>query len=366
MLVFKGFIKDVKYVANLTATLEPYALENFDINRAKPSGLIQTPMDTLAFSKWVSPKPTRSYPFERVYNTYNAQKVITVIPIIKDEGIDGDSDFVSYKTFSWMNLLNIYVVLGYYSSATKRPGTVRKITNQTFDPDFVREQIEAITRYKQSALHWNRTLLKEQFTNILERSIHSYQAISDQTSVPVHDYSARLSSYLKNLETYQQTSLSASRRAAHRETSVSHALETVDASQKYVLEIENYLGGVYSLSPDGIALEGITWIILESKNTSKGKLPQVSDIKDGLFKLILFSNLDRLECNGIDVPFTTRLQLTASAIQGRLVMPCASSVVDGFLQRNSFNASQKKTIHLLNSEAASNPKLEIVIESNSS
>jgi hypothetical protein len=364
MLVFKGFIKDVKYHAQLTPTLESYALDGFDINNVKTSGLVQIPMDTLAFSKWVSPKPTRSYPFERVYNTYNGQKIVTVIPIIKDEGIDGDSDFVSYKTFSWMNLLNIYVVLAYYSSATKRPGAKQKITNQKFNADFVRGQIEAITHYKQSALHWNRTLLKEQFTNILQLAVESYQAISAKTSVQVHNYTGRLTTYLKDLETYQQTSLNASRRAAQRETKVNHVLETVDASQKYVLEIENYLGGVYSLSPDAIKLEGATWIILESKNTSKGRLPQLSDIKDGLFKLILFSNLDRLECNGDMVVFSTRLQLTGNGIQGRLVMPCFTDIVDQFLQNNRFNESQEKTLHLLNQETQANPKLEIVVESN--
>ena len=362
MPIFKGFIKDVKYQAKLTPALESYDLKGFNINNVKTSGLIQTPVGTLAFSKWVSPKPTRSYPFERVYNTYNGQKIITIIPIIKDEGIDGDSDFVSYKTFSWMNLLNIYVVLAYYSSATKRSGAAQKITYQEFDSDFVREQIEAITCYKQSALHWNRTLLKEQFTNILQLAIDAYQTISAKTGVQVRSYAGRLTSYLQDLETYQQNSLDASRRAAKRETNVNHALETVDASQKYVLEIENYLGGVYSLSPDAIKLEGATWIILESKNTSKGRLPQLSDIKDGLFKLILFSNLDRLDCNGVTVAFATRLQLTGIGIQGHLVMPCSTTIVEQFLQNNRFNESQKETLRLLNQEAQSNPKLEIVVE----
>jgi hypothetical protein len=364
MPVFKGFIKDVKYHANLTSMLESYGFEQFDINETKSVGLVQTSRGTLAFSKWVSPKPTRSYPFERIYNTYNNQKIITIIPIIKDEGIDGDSDFISYKTFSWMSLLNVYVILAYYSSASKRPGAKQKITNQKFDVDFIRDQIDAITQYKQSALHWNRTLLKDQFTNILKLAIRSYQEISVKTRVGVHDYSKRLSDYLKDLEAYQKNSLDASRRAAHRETSVNHALEVVDASQKYVLEIENYLGGIYSLSPDAIVLEAGTWIILESKNTSKGKLPQLSDIKDGLFKLILFSNLDRLDCDGVAVEFKTRLQLTGNDIQGQLKMPCSENNVEQFLRNNTFSKTQQITTKLLNQEAQSNPKLEILIESN--
>jgi hypothetical protein len=364
MPVFKGFIKDVKYHANLTPMLESYGFAQFDINEAKSVGLVQTSRGTLAFSKWVSPKPTRSYPFERIYNTYNNQKIITIIPIIKDEGIDGDSDFISYKTFSWMSLLNVYVILAYYSSASKRPGVKKKITNQKFDTNFIRDQIDAITQYKQSALHWNRTLLKDHFTNILGLAINSYQEISAKTGVSVHDYSRRLNDYLQDLEAYQKNSLDASRRAAHRETSVNHALEVVDASQKYVLEIENYLGGIYSLSPDAIALEDTTWIILESKNTTKGKLPQLSDIKDGLFKLILFSNLDRLDCDGVAVEFKTRLQLTGNGVQGQLTMPCSEGTIEQFVHNNAFSKTQQTTLNLLNKEAQSNPKLEILVESN--
>jgi hypothetical protein len=283
---FRGFVKDVKYNARLTALLPNYELEHFDINAVASAGQLEIPNGVLAYSKWVSPKPTRSYPFERIYNTYNGQKIITIIPIVKDEGLDGDRDFISFKTFSWMSLLNIYVVLAYYSSATKRQGTLQKITNQQFDAAYVRQQITAITHYRQSALHWNRTLLEQQFTRLLQTALNQYQEISVQTGVLVHGHSSKIETLLAGLPIYQQTSLDASRRAAKRETQVSHALEIANASQKHLLEIENYLGGVYSLAPDGIVFENNKYVILESKNTSKGRLPQLSDIKDGLFKLI--------------------------------------------------------------------------------
>lgn len=40
--------------------------------------------------------------------------------------------------------------------------------------------------------------------------------------------------------------------------------------------------------------ENGVYLIQESKNTSSDLLPKLSDIQDGLFKLILFSNLDSL------------------------------------------------------------------------
>lgn len=363
---FRGFIKDVTYQAKLTSFLDMYSLDDFDINTAHSSGQIQAPFGVLSFSKWVSPKPTRSYPFERLYNTYNGQKIITVIPVLKDEGADGDRDFIAFKTFSWMSLLNIYVVLAYYSSATKRQGTKQKITDQLFEPDFVRQQIIEITHYKQSALHWNRTILEEKFIPTLQKAVQKYQEIALITKVQVHGHSSKIDKLLEGLETYKQVSLAASRQAAYRETRVNHALEMADSIDKYVLEVENYLGGVYSLSPDGLILENNCWVIIESKNTTKGRgrLPQLSDIKDGLFKLILFSNLDRLECDGFAVDFTTRLQLTGNNIQGQLQMPCAVEVVEQFIANNSFLSAEETTLRNLNLESQTNARLEIVVKSN--
>ena len=90
--MFVGFIRGIIYRPLLGGNLTEYNLDEFDINKAKSSGLIHAQDNRVAYSRWVSPKRTRSYPFARIYNTYNSEKVITIIPIIKDEGIDGDLD----------------------------------------------------------------------------------------------------------------------------------------------------------------------------------------------------------------------------------------------------------------------------------
>lgn len=118
-LELTGFIKDVVYSAHLTKPLAAFDFADFDINSVSNSGLLKIGETQVAFSKWVSPKRTRTYPFERIYNTLNSSKIITIIPIIKDEGADGDLDKIQYSTFSWMNLLNVYIVLGYYHKAEK-------------------------------------------------------------------------------------------------------------------------------------------------------------------------------------------------------------------------------------------------------
>lgn len=190
ILHFTGFIKNVSYTTFLDQNLEEMNLENFDVNQAKAYGLIQSARMEVAYSKWVSPKRTRSYPFARIYNTYNTSKVITIIPVIKDEGKDGDRDRIQYSTISWMNLLNIYIVLGYYETAEKshKKGqeNKNKLAKQQFNNQFIKAQIQEVLAYRQSALNWNKNLFEERFTEIFEHALNCYDVIAQQTGVLIH------------------------------------------------------------------------------------------------------------------------------------------------------------------------------------
>lgn len=82
----KGKITGIKYKVILSDDLKNFDIKKFDINAAPSACLLKDNKHSFAISKWVSPKRTRSYPFERVYNTLHISKKITVIPIVKDEG----------------------------------------------------------------------------------------------------------------------------------------------------------------------------------------------------------------------------------------------------------------------------------------
>ena len=109
----KGLVKGVSYDTYLNQKkLTEYDIAQFDVNKAKTCGLINlgTSGNNLAFSKWVSPKRTRTYPFQRIYNTLGlSTKKVTIIPVIKDEGAAGDNDRINAMTFSWMNLMNVHM-----------------------------------------------------------------------------------------------------------------------------------------------------------------------------------------------------------------------------------------------------------------
>ncbi|MEH2312693.1 MAG: hypothetical protein V7K35_15125 [Nostoc sp.] len=374
ILHFTGFIKGVTYKTYLDKNLNKISLDVFNVNKEKGYGLIKSPTTEIAYSKWVSPKRSRTYPFARVYNTYNSSKVITIVPVIKDEGEDGDIDRIQYSTISWMNLLNIYIVLAYYETAKKSTKkdqiNKNKLSNQKFANDFVKFQIIEILAYHQSALHWNKNLFEERFTQTFEKALDSYDFISNQTGVIIHSREG-LDKYLHKIreefEEFKNISLKASQSASKREALTSHKLEYLVNGLKATFSIENYLGGIYYLTPDEIIFENNMYIIQESKNTSKASLPNLPDIQDGLFKLILFSNLDSLKLDGQQVLFFTKLKLTGNNVVGSIVFPDASlEELECFLEVNikNFNKNQKLVIKKLALEAQNNQKLKIEVSSN--
>ncbi len=358
-----GFIKNVRYEAHLTEPLREYSLDGFDINEASSYGVLTHSTTQIGFSKWVSPKRTRSYPFERIYNTFNCSKSITVIPVIKDEGQDGDLDKIQFSTISWMNLLNVYIVLGYYETAEKNASASQKhrqkLTKQRFNAEVINNQIRDIFAYKQSALHWNKHLFETQFANTFRKALEGYQAISQKVGVTIHNQEA-LYTYLTNIsadfEQFKALSLKGSQSASNRELHTHHALELLSDGEKATFALENYLGGVYYLTADEVFYENKALIIQESKNSTRGFLPSLSDIRDGLFKLILFSNIDELRLNDAPTPFQTRLKCTAQQLRGTLNLPCSNAEIQAFVSIPEHKGLSKKIelLQKLNAEAQGN------------
>jgi hypothetical protein len=371
VLTFDGFVSNVQYTACLAEKLPEYDFCDFDINKARPCGKIIVPDGSVAYSKWVSPKRMRSYPFARLYDILNAPKRITVIPVLKDEGVDGDLDRIQFSTISWMNLFDIYIVLAYYESAIRNSRSGQsgrnKISKQSFSPDFVERQILDILKYKNSALHWNFNLLETSFVDIYRKALDSYQVISRQTGIKMHDRKAQekyLEKVKANFDDFKNLSLSGSKNASIREAAVVHHNEHLSDGSKVRLNIRNYLGGVYYLTADEVIKEGDRYVIQESKNSTKGSLPSLDDIKDGLFKIALFSNIDALLLEGQKVDFTVRLKLTGKDIYGTLFMPCSSCELDRFITENRLNERRAKVIRGLYDECLYNKRIQIHIAPN--
>ena len=313
-----GKIKGMRYKPFLCRTLPRYTWSDFDSALAKESGFVlELEKDNeLMVSSWVSAKRTRSYPYARVYDTLSfAGKKITIIPIFKDEGKDGDRDFLQWDTISLMSLLGVYVIISYYKSAEKsaKYGNKKgnKITNQRFDTEQIKMEIKNLLSYQSDALHWNLEQI-DKIGKVGERALTSYGLISRETGVEMSsEYSGRrrIKKLQEDKKIFMEHSRFLAERAQRREGGFTQINENVDGS-KAILTITNYLKGNYFFTCDEFKIIINDAYLIEAKNTRTNKLPSSADIKDGLMKMILFVNLKNVMVDGKEYVVKPVLKLT--------------------------------------------------------
>lgn len=104
------------------------------------------------------------------------------------------------------------------------------------------------------------------------------------------------------------------------------------------ITIQNYLGGFYYFTSDEIEIKGNDVYLIEGKHSKNHSLPSLGDIKDGLLKMILFTNLVDVKMNSKNYNSIAVLKLT---------------VENHFLENNLSN-SQKEMLLILQKEAKAN------------
>ncbi|MEA5469281.1 hypothetical protein [Spirulina sp. 06S082] len=289
-----GAIQGIQYQVMIIQKMRTSKLNTFDINDAPSSCIVQDDVNEIAISKWVSPKRTRSYPYARVYDTIKKNKRATVIPVIKDEGIDGDRDFLQWDTISLMSLLEVPIIFSYYDSAIKNTSYENKVTNLKFNQDWVKIKIYELSNYQSSALHWNLKEIREIFSQVVDLQIQGYTKINAETGVEFHSeagFKRFQKNLTNNLEDFMKSSRERAKQAQSSEIATVHIGERLDSLTKSAITITNYLGGKYFFTVDEVSLENKNLKLIESKHTKSSLIPSKGDIKDGLLKMILYSNL---------------------------------------------------------------------------
>ncbi|MBI5077163.1 hypothetical protein HZB94_02175 [Candidatus Falkowbacteria bacterium] len=335
-------IKGIKYNPLLCRDLEVFDYKNLERALASCASFILNinKENKVAISWWVSAKRTRSYPYTRVYDTLGfSGKKITIIPVVKDEGKEGDRDFLQWDTISLMSLLGVYVVIAYYSDATRSTRYRHKITNQRFDIDYIREQIKNILSYQSDALHWNLAHV-DKVGQIGEKAMESYAKISKKLKVEMHSRQTaekRIIELLKGKDEFMKLSRVLAEKAQRRERLTIQPKENLSGT-KAIITIQNYLGGYYYFTSDEAEVKGNNIFLIEGKHSKNNSLPSLEDIKDGLLKMILFTNLEDVKIGSKKYNSVAVLKL---------------SVENHFSKKNLSN-SQKEIFSTLQKEAKIN------------
>jgi len=288
-------ITGIEYTPFLCRKLNVFDLKDFDEALSSEATFILKIDEEhkVAVSWWVSAKRTRSYPYTRVYDSLDfSGKKVTIIPIVKDEGADGDRDFLQWDTVSLMSLLGVYVIIGYYEAASTNPDYANKITDQRYDTTYLLNAIKKLLSYQSDALHWNLSQL-EKAGEIGEKALESYIQISKNLGVKMHSIDSarkRIKKLLEGKEAFLGLSRELAKKAQKRETITEQPKEKL-AGGKSMITITNYLGGKYFFTVDEARLDGKNLLLFEGKHTKSKTLPSLNDIKDGILKMILLTNL---------------------------------------------------------------------------
>ncbi|MBI2574481.1 hypothetical protein HYV82_01195 [Candidatus Woesearchaeota archaeon] len=344
-------IAGIKYVPLLCRRLNVFNLSELSEAMSKEATFILKIDDKnqIALSWWVSAKRTRSYPYARVYDTLGfSGKKVTIIPIFKDEGVDGDRDFLQFDTILLMSLLGVYVIIGYYKEAGKNPKYVNKITNQVYDTEYVKSEIKRLLSYQSDALHWNIEQINKA-GNIGKKALELYEKISKLTGVKMQskEYAEkRIGELLKGKEVFMNLSRKLAQKAQLRESMTVQPKEML-TGMKATLTIVNYLGGNYYFTADEAEVNKDELSLIEGKHSEGDKLPSVLDVKDGLLKMILFTNLEDVRIGKETYRPIPILKLTTGK---------------GF-DINKLNKAAKQFLDLLKKEAEAN-RFRVTINNN--
>ncbi len=336
-------ITGIKYKPLLCSSLNTYEMANLGTALSCNGAFLLkvNPNDVLAVSWWVSPKRTRSYPYARVYDTLGAPctRKVTIIPVMKDEGKEGDRDYIQWDTVSLMSLLDVYVLLAYYNQATPSKRYAHKVTDQAFDLNHISDELEELQSFHSSALHWN---LKQtdKIGDLGEKAIKCYETISKDKRVKMHGFEQakkRFAELKMGRDRFMKLSRSLAENAQSRE-SVTIQLKEKLTGNKATITIANFLGGEYYLTVDELIVKGSDVYLIEGKHSEKDSLPSVGDIKDALLKMVLFTNLQEVTSGDMILNPFAAVKL---------------SVAGGFAI-SKLSKAQERTFSLLTKEADEN------------
>ncbi|PIO04134.1 hypothetical protein COT48_02020 [Candidatus Woesearchaeota archaeon CG08_land_8_20_14_0_20_47_9] len=307
-------IKGIKYKPFLCRKLHTFDFDRLADGLSKEATFILKidEKNQIALSWWVSAKRTRSYPYARVYDSLDfSGKKVTIIPIFKDEGKEGDRDFLQWDTISLMSLLGVYVIIAYYDEAEQSSRYEKKITKQRFDVNYLKDEIKKLMSYQSDALHWNISQI-ENVWEIGKKALDSYGKISKSIGVEMHSRKTaekRIEQLKEGKDAFMTLSRNLAEMAQKRESITTQPKEKLSGI-KGTITITNYLGGNYYFTSDEVELHKNELYLIDAKHTKTDNLPSLGDIKDGLLKMMLFTNLVDVKINSKELNPIPILKLT--------------------------------------------------------
>ncbi|MFW6273028.1 MAG: hypothetical protein ACOC2U_04550, partial [bacterium] len=162
-------------------------------------------------------------------------------------------------------------------------------------------------------------------------------------------------------DNFMSTSRHKAQQAQNRENLTVQPKESLSTLTKATITIKNFLGGEYYFTTDEIIIDENNIYLIEAKHASKAKLPSFNDIKDGLLKMILYTNLEEVYVEDTKYNPKPTLRLTSTFLIGKITSNDNNKSINAFIKKNKFSKSQTDKIYYLFQEAIEND-FKVIIE----
>ncbi|MFV0387677.1 MAG: VWA domain-containing protein [Pyrinomonadaceae bacterium] len=351
-----GDITSIKYKPLLADKLRTFSAQEFDINKAPGAFLFESDTEKVAVSRWVSPKRTRSYPYERVYDTLAfVGKRAAIIPIVKDEGMGGERDFIQWDTISLLSLLDVYFVPAIYESAEKNNRRADSITKQKLDPEKIRVWLNSVKDFRGTAAQWNK-IQTQNLQSMFIAARKAYANISKETQTYMHDPMAYqdVIDAASSAEGFIEFSRGKALSAQNREVQGIQPREALSSLSKAKITITSDALGKYIFTVDETIVTPNSVVLVEAKHSQKGLMPSKNDIKDSLIKMMLYTNLRNVKIADKPRSVQAGIKLTSVHLKGTLKSKSTETERVQFFSENGFSNKDAMFINQLFNEAEMN------------
>jgi hypothetical protein len=287
---------------------------------------------------------------------------VAIIPVVKDEGLGGERDFLQWDTISLLSLLDVQVVLAYYNEAEKNTKRNDQITRQKLDNTYILSRLKEVFEFKGTPRQWNEREAK-QLKAVFEKAKSAYAEISKATKTYLHNAAAldELIKFAETPEKFIEFSRAKAQNAQSREFQTDQPKESLASDTKAKVTINNALFGKYFFTCDETRIEGKSLFLIEAKHSERAKFPSKNDIKDGLVKMMLYTNLTGVKVGKNPFALRAAIRLTSKQLKGSIKSDAKDTEIEKFFSDNNFALADKEFFKKLFTEAREN-RFTIILE----
>lgn len=268
----------------------------------------------------------------------------------------------SFALLRFFSRLKLYSFARLYDSAEKNPKRADQITRQKYDDNYVTSRLNEIFYFNGTAGEWNERETV-QLKPMFEKAKLAYRRISKATKTYLHDEAAlnELINYAATPQRFIEFSRRKSQKAQAREFQTEQPKEALATDTKSKITITNALFGKYFFTVDETKIEPQMIYLIEAKHSSRGKFPSRSDIKDGLIKMMLYTNLRQVKVGAKSYDLKVQIRLTSNQLEGSVDSDAKNEAIEKFFVSNSFDSADVNFFAKLFREARAN-KFTIILE----